>query len=114
MAYEHFGTSEPIAKEITYRGTTSTVYFKPLTAGERMQLKKGQVGTVQEGKSSFDLDLGDIDAKNHQQLYFSNCDENGKRIFNNQSEVGKLPGGLFDALFAACVAALDESENPTK
>lgn len=113
MAYEQFFTATPIAKEVTYRGRTETVYFKQLTAGERMALKKGQKGEVREGASTFELDLGDIDSKNHQQLFYSNCDENGRRVFNSQAEVAKLPSDFFDVLFAACVSALAEAENPT-
>jgi hypothetical protein len=113
MAYEHFFTNAPIAKEVSYNGRTETVYFKKLTTGQRMALQKGQRGEVQDGKLTYELSFDEITAMNHQKVYFSNCNENGKRIFNSAKEVAELEDGFFEVLIAACNAALGETENPT-
>lgn len=106
MAYEHLFNNSPIARELNYNGKTETVYFKPLNAGERLQLKKGQKGTISEGQTSFEVDLGDQDARNHKFLYFCNVDANGKRVFRSEQEVAAIPGDLVDALMKLANEAL--------
>lgn len=112
MAYEHLFNSAPVSKEIEYGGKIETVYFKRLTAGERMELRRGQKGEVKGGESTMELDLGNIEGANHKLVYFCNCDANGKRIFKTLSEVASLPGDFFDVLFVACNEALSESSAP--
>lgn len=108
MAYEDLINNTPIEKELIYGGKTTTVYFRQLTSGERLQLKKGQKGSVHAGESTFELDLGDIDARNHLLLSFCNCDKDGKAIFKTAKQVADLPGSLVDALLSLCGEALKE------
>lgn len=109
MAYEHLFSNAPIERELIYKSNQpERVYFKRLTAGERMALKRGQKGTIKEGQSSFEVDLGDQDSRNHQFLAFANCDAGGKPIFKHPGEVAKLPGDLVDALIALAQDALKE------
>lgn len=109
MAYEDLINNAPVEKELEYGGQTKTVYFKQLTSGERLQLKKGQKGSVHAGESTFEVDLGDIDARNHLLLSFSNCDKDGKPVFKTAKQVADLPGTLVDALLALCGEALKEN-----
>lgn len=110
MAYEHLYQNTPIEKTLEYNGHSETVYFRHLTAGEQIELKRGNKGTVHEGKATFELDWGDVDARNKLMLYFSNCDANGKRVFKNRNEVDALPGPLFAKLVDLCTEALQPPE----
>lgn len=108
MAYEHLYSNEPIERTLEYKGKTEQVYFKRLNAGERFQLKAGQKGSVKAGESSFEVDLGDMEARNQKFLHFANVKANGQRVFKTPQEVAALPGDLFDALLKLATDALAE------
>jgi hypothetical protein len=110
MAYEHLYSNSPISRELNYKGKNETVYFKPLNAGERLLLKTGQKGSVKAGETSFQVDLGDEDARNQKYLYFVNCTADGKRVFKNEGEVKALPSDLLDELLKLARDALAESD----
>lgn len=96
MAFEHLYSNNPVEREIEYRGQTQKVYFRRLTAGERMQVRAGNKGQIsKEGNASFNLDLGDIDLANHKLVHFATCEENGKPAFKSLAEVQRLPEDLF-------------------
>lgn len=114
MAYEHLISNTPIPRQLEYAGKTETVYFKHMNAGERMALKKGQRGSVKAGESSFEVDLGDMDDRNHRFLYFVNCDEQGKRVFRQPAEVAALPASLVDKLYELATDALNDEPTPGK
>lgn len=108
MAYEHLYANTPIEKTLNFAGKTEAVYFKRLTAGQRLLLKQGQKGTVKAGESSFDVDLGDVDARNHRMLAFSNCTADGKPVFKTPREVGDIPEDLCNALVLLMLEAIAE------
>lgn len=110
MAYEHLYNTTPISRELNYRGKSETVYFKPLNAGERLQLKQGQKGNVKDGETSFEVDLGDQDARNHKYLHFVNVNVNGQRMFKTEQDVRKLPSDLLDELLKLAREALAEDD----
>lgn len=111
MAYEHLYSKNLLSKEVTFGDTTETLYFKHLTAGEKMQLNKGLKGEVQAGVSTFELDLGELEEKNHLKLFYTNVDENGKRVFKNVKEVSDLPDSIYSIILATCNELLG-GENP--
>lgn len=112
MAFEKLLKSNPIAREVTYKGETETMYFRPLTAGERLQLKQGQRGKVGAGgEVAFDVDLGDVDRRNHQLLHFTTCHEDGKPYFKTLKDVQDKPADFIDAVLAACGDALKEDDS---
>lgn len=109
MAYEHLVSNTPISRDLNYRGKTEKVYFRTLTAGERIQLKKGQKGSVKAGESTFEVDLADMDIRNHLLLSFANCFEDGRPVFKNAKQVGDLPEDLIAELLKLCEDALKEA-----
>ncbi len=111
MAYEHLINNEPIPKELVYGGKTETVYFKPLTAGERVLLKKGQKGSFKGDESSFEVDLADFDSRNQLLLSLANCTAEGKPVFKTARQVADLPETLVEALIKLCKEALKEDES---
>lgn len=81
----------PEAREVTIDGETGTVWFRRLSAGEREELLKGiHVSHVPGSKGSVDIDLGQNERQRHMLVRFSVCDEDGKRVFRNLSDVQKL------------------------
>lgn len=110
MAYEDLINNAPTAATLRYNGAEKTVYFRRLTAREDMTVKKGQKGTVKQGESSFELDLGDVAQRNHLILSYSNVTEDGKPVFRSVSDVDKLPADFVNALLAARGEAIKDDE----
>lgn len=110
MAYEHLIQNGPTEATLRYKGKEETVFFRRLTAGESMRVKRGQKGTMKAGESSFEVDFGDLDARNHLILSFSNVTADGKQVFRNEGEVAKLPDDLVEALIAARGEAIKEDQ----
>lgn len=110
MAYENLINNSPTPATLRYQGNEETVYFRRLTAGEHMRTQKGTKGTVKQGESSFELDLGDVAARNHLILSFSNVDKDGKQVFRNVAEVDKLPHDFVEALLLARGEAIKDDE----
>jgi hypothetical protein len=102
MAFEHLFNNKPVEKTINYGGQEATVYFRKLTAGERMQLRAGSKGSVEDGKATFNIDWGDIDRRNHQKLLFSCCEADGKPAFKNLQAIAALEEPLFNELMKLC------------
>jgi hypothetical protein len=111
MAYEHLIQNNPIPRELNYGGKTETVYFRRLTAGERMQLKRGRKGSVKDGETSIEMDFADIDAGNHLLLTFAHCKEDGTPVFKTAKQVADLPASLVDALLSLCADAIKEDDS---
>lgn len=92
-----------IGREITYNGQTKTVWFKRITGGERLKLNRGQMMTASGGggersQASMQMDLGDVTERKLMLIAFSNCDEDGNKIFRNAEQVRDLEDPLIEAL----------------
>jgi hypothetical protein len=88
----------PVERELKFRGKTETVYFKPLTAGQQLELSKGQKMSQGKDGATFELDMGDHARRNYQMLQMTLCDEDGKRVFRNLQELQEEPRDLIQKL----------------
>lgn len=111
MGYEHLFTNQPIAKEITVGGQTATYYFRRLTAGEQIALNKGQKTTLESGKSTMEVDLSDLHARNCLFLSFVWVDENGKRAYE-LPKLKEIPAEYIAAIVTAANEALGDTTVP--
>lgn len=59
---------EFVEKTFTYRGTTTTLHFRELTAGEQLRLSQGVRSTVREGVSEVTLDFAAEAERGHRLL----------------------------------------------
>lgn len=109
-------TNEIFERELNYRGKTKTVYFKRLSAGERIALARGQKMTLGSGNGdgelakSVEVDVGEAMGRTHRFLSYTVVDEKGNRVFSNESEVGKLPELLVSKLQLLAEDALQDPE----
>lgn len=88
---------ETIEKTLKYKGTETTVYFRELTAGEQLELAKGQrIKGSKEG--AYEFDLGENVAKGQQLVYMTLVDADGKRAYRNMDELRKEPSKKIQAL----------------
>lgn len=91
---------ELIERELKYKGNTETVYFRELTAGERVSLLRGQkIHSSPGDKSSvFEIDLGENTEKTHRLIQMTLVDASGKRIYKNLQELQNDPDSKIRAL----------------
>jgi hypothetical protein len=103
-----------IPRELEYRGQKKTVYFRQLTAGQRIQISRGQRMTVgsKSREEGVEVDVGESLERTHKFLAFANVDAQGNPVFKSHKEVQELPEDLVaelqrladDALKADAVA----------
>lgn len=101
----------PIEKELNYNGKTRPVFFKRLTGDQRLQLVRGQRGSVKDGATSFELDMGDQVARAQLMTSFSLCDVDGKPLYKNVGDFRREPEGLINALTNLCAEALKDEDD---
>lgn len=111
MSFEHLFTNRPIAKEITVNGVTETFYFRKLTAGEQITLNRGQKTTLESGKSTMEIDISELHARNCQFLSFVWVNEDGGKKFD-VSKLKDIPADFIALLVAGANDALGETANP--
>jgi hypothetical protein len=89
----------PEARDVSINGDSFTVYFRRLNAGEREQLLKGmKITHVPGAKGSIEIDLGENEHQRQLLVWFSACDEQGRRLFKALEAVKKLPHYKLEAL----------------
>lgn len=108
---------EIIDRELKYKNfhretVTETVYFKELTASQRISLLKGMKIQRLPGddKSTMEIDLGENSERDHRLIYMTLCDSNGKAIYTSLQKLQEEPESKVRALvkLAAEVHAKDD------
>lgn len=94
-------TAAATPREITFRGATGTVYFRPLSAGQRASLLKGQrVSSQGDGTSVMEIDLGENERQKLMLVQFCVVTEDGKPRYPTLAAVEALPADLVQVLYA--------------
>ena len=107
MSNDHLFSNRPVSKELTIGGTTSTYYFRKLTAGEQIALNKGQKTTLRSGESTMEVDIADMHARNCQLLSYVWVDESGKQALP-ASKLREIPAEYIAAIVAAANEVISE------
>lgn len=89
-----------------------TYWFREITAGERLQLLKGQKVSRQGNATSFELDLGQNEEQRQKLVLFSTCNENGSAYFANLQALQKESAKLVNKLYAQAEAVNSEEDDP--
>lgn len=76
-----------IEKEFTYRGETTTVYFRELTAGEQLNLSRGYKSVFRDGSSEVELDFFAEGERGHKLLQMMLVDVDGKNVYSNVAKL---------------------------
>lgn len=101
---------ELINKTLKYKGTETTVYFRELTAGEQLELAKGQqIKGSKDG--AFELDLGVQTAKGQQLVYMTLVDAEGKRVYRSIDDLRKESNKKVQALAKLAQEAANEVDD---
>jgi len=82
---------ETIEKQFTYRGESSVLRFRELTAGEQVKLTAGYKSTVREGVSEMTLDLAFEGERGQRMLQTTLVNEDGKPVYTSLQKLQEMP-----------------------
>lgn len=99
---------ETIEKQFAYRGETSTMHFRELTAGEQIKLTAGYKSTVREGVSEMTLDLAFEGERGQRLLQTTLVTEEGKPVYTSLQKLQDLPASKVARMVELCREAAAE------
>ncbi len=102
----------PTPREVNFGGKVGTVWFKRITAAQRVQILKGQRVQAAAGKTSVDIDLGDNETTKLMFVQFCVCHEDGKPYFANLDKVKALESSKVEVLYSHATAVNSPGEEP--
>ena len=116
------GTEAPVERTVKWDGEEKTVFVRRITAAERVQLVQGQKVSTKakrahgekdaDSETEIEVDLGAQEGTKQKLVFFAICKEDGSKLFSSHRDVGRLPGGLVNALFkVASEVNKDETED---
>ena len=89
---------ELIEKTLKYGGTETTVFFKELTGGDKLQLARGQKFTTTKEGGSFEVDLGDQLERGYKLVQLTLVNDGGKKVYSSINDLLKEPSKKLKAL----------------
>jgi hypothetical protein len=99
---DSFLAAKPVeAREVKLSGGTATVYFRHLTAGDKVELLKGKKYKVGQTAEAVEVDLGEFVEDRMRFVAYAVANADGSRVFKAVSDVARLAeadvGALYDA-----------------
>ncbi len=86
-----------VEKTIERNGKQQAVYFRRITAAERVQLLAGKRVNVGD-TNTMAVELSDMLRNRHQLVHFSACKSDGTALFKSVADVQALPDWLVNTL----------------
>ncbi len=91
--------SAPIERELSVRGKTVPTWWKPLTAGQRVELLRGQVVRSDgESASVVEVDLAQSAERSQRMVVMTLCTQDGQAVYRTLKDLQSDPSWLIDAL----------------
>lgn len=88
-----------VQRDLEARGRTKATYWKPLTAGQRVELLRGQVVRSDgESASVVEVDLAQSAERSQRMVVMTLCDEAGQAVYRKLTDLQAEPSWLVDAL----------------
>ena len=88
-----------IQRELSVRGKTVPTWWKPLTAGQRVELLRGQVVRSDgESASVVEVDLAQSAERSQRMVVMTLCTEDGQAVFRSLKDLQAEPSLGVDAL----------------
>ena len=88
-----------IQRELSVRGKTVPTWWKPLTAGQRVDLLRGQVVKSDgESASVVEVDLAQSAERSQRMVVMTLCTEDGQAVYRTLKDLQSDPSWLIDAL----------------
>lgn len=88
-----------IKRELLVRGKTVPTWWRPLTAGQRVELLRGQVVRSDgESASVVEVDLAQSAERSQRMVVMTLCTEDGQAVYRTLKDLQSDPSWLIDAL----------------
>lgn len=88
-----------VSRELTLKGKSITTWWRPLTAGQRVELLRGQVVKSDGGNTSImEVDLAASAERSQRLVQLTLCDAEGVLLYKNMKELQAEPSALVEAL----------------
>jgi len=88
-----------IQRELSVRGKTVPTWWKPLTAGQRVELLRGQVVRSDgESASAVEVDLAQSAERSQRMVVMTLCTQDGQAVYRALKDLQSDPSWLIDAL----------------
>lgn len=120
-----FFTNRPVQRDVKWGEDTRSFFFRRITGAERLTINRGQkvsFGSTGDGRrggkgtsnSNMEMDLGDLELKRAQMVYFAVAKPNGDKLFKNLDAVKELPEAAIAALDKVATEVNEEGVDPGK
>lgn len=76
-----------IEKTLNYRGESTPVFFRELSAGEQVKLAAGVRSTVRDGTSEVTLDFALEGERGHRMIQMTLVTEDGKPVYSSLAKL---------------------------
>ncbi len=98
-----------IQRELSVRGKTVPTWWKPLTAGQRVELLRGQVVKSDgETASVVEVDLAQSAERSQRMVVMTLCTEDGQAVYRALKDLQSDPSWLIDELVELARKVHDE------
>ena len=98
-----------IQRELSVRGKTVPTWWKPLTAGQRVELLRGQVVKSNgESASVVEVDLAQSAERSQRMVVMTLCTEDGQAVYRTLKDLQSDPSWLIDELVELARKVHDE------
>ena len=98
-----------IQRELSVRGKTVPTWWKPLTAGQRVELLRGQVVKSNgESASVVEVDLAQSAERSQRMVVMTLCTQDGQAVYRTLKDLQCDPSWLIDALVELARKVHDE------
>lgn len=87
-----------LERELVVRGKYKTTYWQPLTAGQKIELLRGQKITVGAGSGSQVIELSESAERNHKLVQMTLVTAERKPVYPNLKALHAEPDYLVEAL----------------
>ena len=84
-----------IERALEVKGKKKTTWWRQLTAGQRVELLRGQ---VVKSDGTMEMELSANAERNHRLVQMTLCDESGAPLYKSLRELQAEPSWLIDAL----------------
>lgn len=103
--------SPVVAREVEFDGKKGTVYFRRISAGERVLLLKGQKVLGKAGEAAtVEIDLAENARTKHLMVKFSACKADKTPVFKSLDDVAKNDAKVIDMLYQHAAAVNGEDD----
>lgn len=116
MFFDKLLSKAPFEREVEYLGEKQTVYFRKISAGEKLALTSTQkIVAGADNKAVMEISMWDILHRGQRLVQLSCVEANGTtKVFKTLDDLAKMPAQLVDALIKIAEEVNKDTEETGK